>query len=125
MFPLPRSAAPLGALIRAAAAAAPLAAGDSAANTQIFIPARYALVAAAIDTASLQPGSGGELGRRQVLVKLDTVTGRCWILQLAVDGAGNPTVTGANWAAVSEAVDRPGPMNPPQNNGGGGAGSGF
>ena len=114
------AAAPLAALLLIAAAA-PLAAG-SAADTQLYTPARYVLIAAEVDAASLQEGSGGELGRRQVLVRLDTVTGRCWVLQLKVAGAQDPQVLAANWAAVNEAVDRPGPMVPPQNgdNGGGG-----
>jgi len=106
----------------AVSAALPLAAGGGA-DTQLFTPARYALVAAEVDTASLQPGTGGPTGRRQVLVKLDTVSGRCWVLQLAVAGADNPTVIGASWAAVAEAVSNPRAAmpggNPLQNNGGG------
>ena len=113
------AAAPLGALLLVAAAT-PLAAGGAAADTQLYTPARYALIAAEVDAASLQAGSGGELGRRQVLVRLDTVTGRCWVLQLKVAGAQDPQVLAANWAAVNEAVDRPGPMVPPQNSGSGG-----
>ena len=104
-------------------AAALTLSADSVADTQLFTPARYALVAAKVDTASLQPGTGGPTGRRQVLVKLDTVSGRCWVLQLAVAGANNPTVIGASWAAVTEAVNHPPAAmpggNPPQNNGGG------
>ena len=110
-----RSAMPR--LLFAAAAAVPAAALGGSADTQNFIPARYALVAAEIDAASLQPGTGGSTGKRRVLVKLDTATGRCWVLQLQVAGAQNPQVLAANWAAVAEAVDRPGPLVPPQDSG--------
>ena len=112
-LPFPAAAArrALG-LIATAAIAAPLAAGDSAADTQTFTPARYALVAAEIDAATLQPGAGGPTGRRRVLVKLDTATGRCWVLQLQIAGADDPQVLAANWAAVAEAVSHPRPMTP-------------
>ena len=94
-------------ILAAALVTATALAAEENADTQTFNPARYALIAAEVDAATLQPGSGGPQGERKVLIKLDTATGRCWVLQLAVAGANDPTVIGASWAQISEAVRHP------------------
>ncbi len=71
-------------------------------NSQLFTPARFSLVAADVDVAMLQGGGGDDSGRN-VVFKLDSVTGEVWVLQLSVVGGNNPQVTGASWYPVQTA----------------------
>ncbi len=68
-------------------------------DSQVFSPARFALVEANINVAMLQPGGSGS-NQQRVLTRLDTRTGQVSILQLTVNGPGNPTVQSAVWAPV-------------------------
>jgi hypothetical protein len=70
-------------------------------NSQLFTPARYALVAAEVDVALLQgAGSAGKGHSRQAVFKLDSLTGEVWVLQMEIMGGNDPKVTNANWHPV-------------------------
>ena len=79
------------------------------ADTQQFTPARYVIVAAEVNVALIQNDANGGAGTRKVLLKMDTVTGEVWILQLGIFGGNDPRVTSASWCPVKLTV------RPPQN----------
>lgn len=89
-----------GVLMTAASAA-------NAADTQKFTPARYVIVAAEVDVALIQNNANGGGGMRRVLLKMDTVTGEVWILQLGIFGGNDPRVTAASWCPVKLTVPAP------------------
>ena len=66
-------------------------------STQLYSPSRYVLMAAEINVSSLQETMPNT---RKVLLQADTATGRCWVLELTVPGAGNFNVSNAKWKAV-------------------------
>ena len=78
-----------------------------AADTQGFTPARYVIVAAEVDVALIQNDANGGGGTRKVLLKMDTLTGEVWILQLGIFGGNDPRVTAASWCPVKLTVPAP------------------
>ena len=64
-------------------------------NSQEFIPSRFVITAAEINV--LSPQMNGSHATQNVLVKMDTVTGRSWILQLEVAGGNEPRVRTSAW----------------------------
>jgi hypothetical protein len=64
-------------------------------NSQDFTPSRYVIVAAQVNVSS--PQMGGLQNTQYVIVKLDTVTGKSWILQLDVAGGNDPKVNHSMW----------------------------
>ena len=66
-------------------------------STQLYSPSRYVLMAAEINVSSIQQAMPNT---RKVLLQADTATGRCWVLELTVPGAGNFNVSDAKWKAV-------------------------
>ena len=77
------------------------------ADTQQFTPARYVIVAAEVNVALIQNDADGGAGTRKVLLKMDTVTGEVWILQLGIFGGNDPRVTSASWCPVKLTVRPP------------------
>ena len=98
-FTFPAVAALAAAAVIFAVSALRADGGDS----QIFTPARYALLTGTVDVSLLQPGPGdGSDGcSRDVVLKIDTATGDVWVLQLGVNGVTDPTVRSAAWAHVA------------------------
>ncbi|MBS1369503.1 MAG: hypothetical protein HPZ91_06040 [Lentisphaeria bacterium] len=101
-------------IIGGVAAAALLAVGvltslpaqaDNSGNSQLFNPGRYALVAAEVNVNSLQQGVSNE---QQVVLKIDTVTGKVWVLQLRSAGVNDARIDNATWKQVDE------PLSPAQ-----------
>ncbi len=87
----------------AAAAAAAIHFGVSSAgaadnSTQNYTPSRFALLAAQINVASDEGGT--PYNTRQVMVRADTLTGQCWILELKVFGYQNFRVANASWKPI-------------------------
>jgi hypothetical protein len=68
------------------------------ANSQDFSPSRYVVVAADINVLSPQMGNSGKI--QSVMLKLDTVTGKSWILQVHVMGGNDPKVRYSSWHEV-------------------------
>lgn len=68
------------------------------ANSQDFSPSRYVVVAADVNVLSPQMGSSGKL--QSVMLKLDTITGRAWILQIHVIGGNEPKIRQSSWHEV-------------------------
>jgi len=64
-------------------------------NSQEYSPSRYVIVAAQVNVIS--PGINGSHDTQYVLVKLDTLTGKSWILQLDVAGGDAPRVRQSAW----------------------------
>ena len=83
------------------------AAPARAADTQGFTPARYVIVAAEVDVALIQNDANGGGGTRKVLLKMDTLTGEVWILQLGIFGGNDPRVTAASWCPIKMTVPAP------------------
>ena len=80
-----------------------LKARASESDTQLFTPARYALVAAEVDVAQIQgAGSAGAGHSRKVVMKLDSRTGEVWVLEMQVMGGNDPKVNAANWHLVKQ-----------------------
>lgn len=75
-------------------------------DSQNFAPSRYALVTGTIEVAMLQPGAnvGKSINTRDVILKIDTVTGDTWVLQLGINGVTDPTVRSAVWAPVETGI---------------------
>lgn len=72
-------------------------------DTQLFTPARYALVAAEVDVALIQgSGSAGKGHSRNVVMKLDSRTGEVWVLEMQLMGGNDPKITNANWHLVKQ-----------------------
>jgi hypothetical protein len=97
----------LTAAITAIAAVSPgvLSAGEST-DSQEYSPARYALIAATVDCASVAPDYGNTT--RQVIIKLDSLTGECWVLAMTVDGSDKTRLSLAQWQAIGNMVQNPG-----------------
>lgn len=90
-------------LIAAVAAAALLCVwlgAQSTGTTQNYSPARYALVQGSVTISNITDSGGMSNNIQQCMFKLDTRTGETWVVQLAVNGAGDPTVRSAVWAKV-------------------------
>ncbi len=64
-------------------------------NSQNYTPSRYVIVAAQINV--LSPRMGADHDTQYVMVKMDTVTGKTWILQMDVAGGNNPKVRSSSW----------------------------
>lgn len=64
-------------------------------NSQNYQPSRYVIVAAQINV--LSPRMGADHDTQYVMVKMDTVTGKTWILQMDVAGGNNPKVRSSSW----------------------------
>lgn len=64
-------------------------------NSQDYTPSRYVIVAAQINV--LSPRMGADRDTQYVMVKMDTVTGKTWILQMDVAGGNNPKVRSSSW----------------------------
>ena len=83
--------------------AIPAKAGNG--GTQIFTPARYALLQGELNVSMLQenPDVNGNDGSMQKAVfRIDTVTGEVWVLQLAIAAWNQPGVTSASWAPIAD-----------------------
>ena len=93
----------IAALAAAAAVFAVSALRADGGDSQTFTPARYALLTGSVDVSLLQPGPGDGSGgcRRDVVLKIDTLTGDVWVLQLGVNGVTDPSVRSAAWAHVA------------------------
>ena len=90
-----------GAAVLATAGTLGLRAADN--DSQLFAPARYALLAAPVDVALIQgSGSAGRGHLRQAVFRIDTATGEVWVLQMTVMGGNDPTVRGADWHRVRQ-----------------------
>lgn len=72
---------------------------DSSNDSQLFNAGRYALVAAEVDVQTLQQGINNE---QQVVLKIDTVTGQVWVLQITSGGSSNPQINSASWQPVTD-----------------------
>lgn len=64
-------------------------------NSQDFTPSRFIIVASPINVISPQMGDRNQT--YNVMVKMDTVTGRTWILQLDVSGGNEARVRRSTW----------------------------
>ena len=64
-------------------------------NSQEYSRERFVLVAAQVNVFS--PEMGGRNDTQHVMVRMDTVTGRSWILQLDVAGGNTPKVRHSSW----------------------------
>ncbi len=64
-------------------------------NSQEYHSGRFVIIAAPVNV--LSPQMGGSSNTQEVIVKLDTVTGRSWILQLDVAGGNEPKVRSSSW----------------------------
>ena len=64
-------------------------------NSQQFVPSRFAVIAAQINVFSKK--MGGEHNTQFVMLKLDTFTGRTWLLQLDVAGGNDPKIRNSAW----------------------------
>ena len=71
-------------------------------TTQEVVPARYALLEASVNVSSVLNSGNFDQGIQKTVLKIDTRTGQVWVLQLAVNGVGDPTVCSAVWAKVQD-----------------------
>ena len=87
-------------------------------NSANYAPTRYVIVQGVTAVANVLNQGGFNLNNQQCVFKLDTRTGDAWILQLAVNGSGDPSVRSAVWAKVQNSgIYYPlGPPMPQQNN---------
>lgn len=86
------------AVIAAAVAAVVFAIPEASAqsgNSQEFVKERFVLVAAQVNVFSPEMGAANDT--QYVMVRMDTVTGRSWILQLDVAGGNAPKVRRSVW----------------------------
>lgn len=98
-------AAGIAVLILALAGTFGVRAADN--NSQLFNPARYALLAAPVDVALIQgAGSAGTGHIRQAVFKVDTVTGDVWVLQMTIMGGNDPKVNAADWHHIRQSGRR-------------------
>ena len=80
---------------------------DSSGGTQVFVPARYALVQGEVNVSTLQQDINAEGGFTQkAIFRLDTTTGEVWVLQLSIVGANQPQVTSGSWMKVTDMQQR-------------------
>ncbi len=89
-------------LILGAALVLPNLYGVDEGGTQAFSPARYILLEGEINVAMRNPGAAGTI--QKAMFRLDTVTGRVWVLQMTVMGNNNPQVQSASWYPVPPGV---------------------
>ena len=91
------------AIVAAAAAAVGTAFVSSAANgdSQTYHLERFALIAAEADAVVPADSGNGKTPKRNVVLRIDTLTGKTDILQFSVAGTDDPTITNASWANVS------------------------
>lgn len=75
--------------------------GAQGAGTQDYTPSRYALMQGSLSVSNIVNSGGVSNNVQQCILKLDTRTGDVWVLQLAVNGTGDPTVRSAVWAKVT------------------------
>ncbi|MBO5791051.1 MAG: hypothetical protein J6S54_01090 [Lentisphaeria bacterium] len=90
-------------LIIAAAGAALLCFWLGAAQgtgTENYLPSRFALMQGSLSISNITDSGGMSHNIQQCILKLDTRTGEVWLLQVAVNGSGDPTVRSAVWAKV-------------------------
>ena len=96
------AAAAAGAIAFGIGSAIP-ARADSSGGTQVFVPARYALVQGEVNVSTLQQDINAEGGFTQkAIFRLDTTTGEVWVLQLSIVGANQPQVTSGSWMKVTD-----------------------
>lgn len=76
--------------------------GNSMNTTQNYTPSRYALLEADVNISNVMNSGGLNNNVQKTVLKVDTLTGRVWVLQLAVNGTGDPTVRSAVWAQVQD-----------------------
>ena len=74
--------------------------GNSMNTTQTYSASRYALLEADVNIANVMNSGGLSNNVQKTVLKLDTLTGNVWVLQLAVNGTGDPTVRSAVWTQV-------------------------
>ena len=70
-------------------------------TTQDFQQSRFALLSAELNISNITGSGGISNNVQKSVLKLDTKTGEVWVLQLTVNGTGDPTVRSAVWAKVS------------------------
>lgn len=75
--------------------------GAQGTGTQGYAPSRYALMQGSLSISNIVNSGGISNNIQQCILKLDTRTGDVWVLQLAVNGTGDPTVRSAVWAKVA------------------------
>ncbi|MBO7328153.1 MAG: hypothetical protein J6W00_05200 [Lentisphaeria bacterium] len=67
-------------------------------DSQNFTPSRFVVIAADINVLSPQMGNNGKI--QSVVLKMDTMTGKAWILQVQVMGGNEPKVRTSSWHEV-------------------------
>lgn len=73
---------------------------ETGTGTENYIPSRFALMQGSLSVSNITNSGGISNNIQQCILKLDTRTGETWVLQLAVNGTGDPTVRSAVWAKV-------------------------
>jgi hypothetical protein len=64
-------------------------------TTQEYHPSRFAVIAAEVNV--LTPDMGGRNATQHMMLRVDTVTGRTWLLQVNVAGGNEPHLRTAVW----------------------------
>lgn len=64
-------------------------------SSQEYFPSRFAVIAAEVNV--MTPDMGGRDATQNILMRVDTATGRTWILQVNVAGGNDPRVRAAVW----------------------------
>ena len=72
-------------------------------TTQEYTPAHYMILAAEINVSSPQSPSN----TRKVMLRTNTNTGQCWVLELSVLGDQNFRVSKAHWKEVAARGNMP------------------
>ena len=72
--------------------------GAQSGNSQEFSPSRYVVLSAEIDVDSLQMGESRD--PRKVIVRMDTVSGKTWVMQLGVTGGNDPKIRSSSWHEI-------------------------
>lgn len=72
-------------------------------TTQTYTPAHYMILAAEINVSSPQSLSN----TRKVMVRTNTKTGQCWVLELTVLGDQNFKISKAHWKEVAARGNMP------------------
>ena len=76
--------------------------GAQTGNSQDYSPCRYVIVAAEMDVDSLQMGESRD--PRKVIVKMDTISGKTWVMQLGVTGGNAPKIRYSSWHEVGSRI---------------------